>query len=86
MFRDALESIGRGLARLARNPQWRVTSLERRAFANRRLGIRLQTKARLETNKRKKQRLYERSARAFARSLAQDERALELAERYGLNQ
>lgn len=85
MFRDLLEGVGRAVAAAARNPKWRVTSLERRAFGWRREGARLQRLARRSIKEDRRKRLYKRAEAAFARSVLLDERAQELAERYGLN-
>lgn len=85
MFRDILEAVGRGIATAARNPEWRITSLERRAFFWRREGARLQKVARRSIKEDRRKRLYKRAEAAFARSVLLDERAQELAERHGLN-
>lgn len=83
MIGDVLEQIGRGVAAVIRRPEWRVASLERRAFFWRREAVRLQKRMR-ETKGKKRKRLTARVDAAFARSTLLDERAQQLAERYGL--
>jgi len=84
MIRDILEQVGRGVAAVARQPAWRVASLERRATYWYQRAARHLRHAKAESKARRKKRLYKYQAQALDRANVLDQRAKTLAERYGL--